>query len=83
MQRHVKKHLVEIHCIYLGNKEMCCILGHAAQALFLLSTKCHLFNNFVFFYSNNMLFINHMLKVNTNLLVESLNARSSTEYTGC
>jgi len=61
---------------------MCCILRHAAQSLFLFSTKCHLFNNFVFFYSNNMFFINHMLKVNTNLIVERLNPRSSTEYAG-
>jgi len=83
MQRHVKKHLVEIHCIYLGNKEICCILRHAAQALFLFSTKCHLFNNFVLSYSNNMFFINHMLKVHINLIVERLNPRSFTEYTGC
>ena len=78
MQRHVKKHLLEIHCIYLGNKEMCCILGHAAQFLFLFSTKCHLFNDFVFFYSNNMFFINHLLKVNTKLISGSCDSASLT-----
>jgi hypothetical protein len=51
---------------------MCGILRHAAQSLFLFSTKCHLLSNIVFFYSNNMFFINHMLKVNTNLIFERL-----------
>jgi len=31
--------------------------------LVLIFIKCHLFNNFIFFCSNNMLFINHALKL--------------------
>jgi len=52
----------EIHFIYLGNMEMYCIFKTCCVISCLFSTKCCLFHNFIFFCSNNMFFINHVLK---------------------
>jgi hypothetical protein len=53
-----EKNTLEIHCLYLGNKEIYWILKTCSV---LFSTKCHLFDNFIFLCSNNV-FINHALK---------------------
>ena len=52
----------EIQFIYLGNMEMYCIFKTSCVISCLFSTKCCLFHNFIFFYSNNIFFINHVLK---------------------
>jgi len=53
---------LEIHSIYLGNKETYCIFKTSHTISLLFSTKYNLFHNFIFLFSNNMLFINHELK---------------------
>jgi hypothetical protein len=54
---HLKKTL-EIHFIYLGNKEIYCIFKTCCVICVLFSTKCHLCHNFIFVYSNDTFFIN-------------------------
>jgi hypothetical protein len=57
-----RKKSLEIHFIYLGNKEIYCIFKTCCIISVLFSTKCRLCHNFIFFCSNNMFFINHVLK---------------------
>lgn len=57
-----KKTPQEINFICLGNKEISCIFQTWYIISILLSTKCKLFHNFNLFYSNNMFFINQVLK---------------------
>jgi len=58
-----RKTLPQIHFVYLGNKEtLCCILKSCCIISVLYSTKCHLFHNFILFFSDNTFFINHVLK---------------------
>jgi hypothetical protein len=45
--------------VYLSYKEIYCILRHAA---ILYSTKCHLFQNFIFLCLNNTFFTNNVPK---------------------
>jgi hypothetical protein len=52
----------EIHFIYLDNMEMYCIFKTCCIICCLFSTKCCLFHNFIFYYSNNIFFINIVLK---------------------
>ena len=49
--------LVNMNVHFIGSNEICCILRNAA-----FSKKCHLCNNFIFFFSYNMFFINHVLQ---------------------
>jgi hypothetical protein len=53
---------LEIHVIYLGNKKIYCTFKTRYIIPVLLSTKCHLFHNFIFFCSLKMFFINVVLK---------------------
>jgi len=55
---HVKKMPLEIHFMYLGNKEIYCTFKTRCIISVLFSTEFHLFCNFIFSYSNNMFFIN-------------------------
>jgi hypothetical protein len=48
--------------IYLGNKEIYCIFKTCCIISVLFPTKCRLFHNFIFFSSNNTIFIYHALK---------------------
>ena len=48
--------------VNIGNKEITTFLRHATKSPFLFSTKCCLFHNFIFFFSNNTFFIKHVLK---------------------
>jgi hypothetical protein len=43
----------KIHFIYLGNKEIYCILKTSCLVSVLFSAKCRLFHSFTFFCSNN------------------------------
>ena len=45
---------LEIHFMYLGNKEFHCIFKTCCIISGLLSTRYHLFNNFIFFCSYNI-----------------------------
>jgi len=47
-----KKIPLEIHYIYLGNKEIYCIFKTCCIISVLFSTKCWFFWNFIFFFSN-------------------------------
>jgi hypothetical protein len=62
MRTHIKKPPLEIHIIYLGNKRIHCIFKTCCIISVLFSTKCHLYHKFIFFYSNNMFYIKHVLK---------------------
>jgi hypothetical protein len=54
---------LEVHFIYLGNKEIYWIFKSCYIISILFPTKCHLFDNFIFFCSNNtQVFINYELK---------------------
>jgi hypothetical protein len=53
---------LEIHVIYLGNKENYCIFKTGCIISVLFSVKYHLFHNFIFLCSNHTLFIKHELK---------------------
>ena len=57
-----KKSPLEIHFIYLGNKEIYCIFKTSCIICILFSMKCCLYHNFTFFCSNNTFFIHHALK---------------------
>jgi hypothetical protein len=48
-----RKTPLEIHFMYLGNKEIYCIFNTCCIISLLFSTKCSLFHNFIFFCSNN------------------------------
>jgi len=50
---------LEIHFIYLGNKENYCIFKTGGIISVLFSTKYNLFHNFIFLCSNNILFLKH------------------------
>jgi hypothetical protein len=73
-----RKAPLDIHFIYLGNKEIyyisktCYILLKIRGILFL--TKCCLFHNFIILCSNIMFFINHVypgwLKVTVGLMFD-------------
>jgi hypothetical protein len=52
---HIKNTPLEINFIYLGNKEICCILRHAASSLFDFPQNVMYFL-FIFLCSNNMFF---------------------------
>jgi hypothetical protein len=59
-----KKTHLEIHFMYLGNKEIYCIFKTCYIISVLFSTKCHLFDKLIFFCSNNThVFLNHELKL--------------------
>jgi hypothetical protein len=62
MQMHVKNTL-EIHFVYLGNKEIYCIFMVYCIISFLFSIKCWMFYNFVFFFSNNTFFNKSCTKI--------------------
>jgi hypothetical protein len=49
--------------MYLGNNKIYCIFKTFCIICDLFSTKCRLFHNFIFFCSNNTIFINHVLKL--------------------
>jgi len=53
---------LQIHFIYLGNKETYCIFKICSIISILFSTKCHLLNYFIFFCYNNTTSINNVLK---------------------
>jgi len=57
-----RKTLLEIHVIYLGNKDIYCIFKSFCIISVLCSTKFCLFHSFILFYSNNKFFINHVLQ---------------------
>jgi len=50
------------HSVYLGNKELYSIFKTCCIICVLFCTKCHLFHNFLLFYSDHAFFINHALK---------------------
>lgn len=54
-----KKTPPEIHCIYLENKDIYCILKILCIIYVLFCTKCCLFQNCVLFYPNSTFFIHH------------------------
>jgi len=47
---------LEIHLIYLGNKEIYCIIKTRCIFFVLVTTRCHLFHDCIFFCSNNTFF---------------------------
>jgi len=53
---------LEIHLICLGKKENYLIFVTWCIISVLFFTKCHLFYNFIFLWSSNMFFTNHVLK---------------------
>jgi hypothetical protein len=53
---------LEIHFIHLGKKEIYCTFKTCCIISVLFSTKCYLFHNFIFFFSNNKFLVNHALK---------------------
>jgi hypothetical protein len=58
------KTTLDVHFIYLGNKEIYRIFKAWYIISVSFSTKCNLFYNFIFFCSNNTnFFINHALKL--------------------
>ena len=57
-----KKSPLEMNFIQLGKKKIYCIFQTCCIISALFSTKCYLFHNFIFFCSNNIFFINHVLK---------------------
>jgi len=61
MRMHVKN-TPKIHLTYLCNQEVYFICKTCCIICGLFSTKCRLFRNFIFFCSNNMLFIKSVLK---------------------
>jgi len=52
---------LEIHFIHSDNKKIYVIFKKCCITCF-ISTKCHLFHNFIFFWSNNKFLTNHMAK---------------------
>ena len=63
-----RKKYLKIQYVYLGSKEIYCTLKTFCIIPVLFSTKLCLFNNFVFFGSNNTFFINCGLKFKYPLL---------------
>jgi len=57
-----KKKPQEINFVCLSTKEISCIFQTCYIVSILLSTKCQLFHNFELFCSNNIVFINQVLK---------------------
>jgi hypothetical protein len=62
---HIGKAL-EIHFMYLGSKEILCIFKIWLIISVLFYKSYHLFHTFIYFFSNNMFFINHVLNLNTH-----------------
>ena len=60
--KYTQENTLENHFKYLGNKQIYCIFKTRCIISVLFSTKYHLLHNFIFFFSNNIFFINHVLK---------------------
>jgi len=54
----LKKHTSRNFFVYLGNIAGYCIFNTQSIICILFSTNCHVLHNFIFFCSNNELFIN-------------------------
>ena len=65
-QAHVTTTPLEIYFVYLGNKEIYCTFSTCCTVSVLFSTKCHLFQNFIFFFVQIIFtfFIHQALKLN-------------------
>lgn len=67
---------LEIHFIYLGDKEVYCIFKTRSIISALFSTKCCLCHNFVFLVSNNTVFMKRAPKCKYPPGRSKVNARS-------
>jgi len=54
MQAHVKKTPLETYFMYFYNKEIYYIFKACCIISVLFSRKCHLFHNFIIFFSNDI-----------------------------